>query len=145
MDTITRIPEESQRNSAPERTLCERSGKKTRITGPLQPGGECALIKRPNRWTAEEKARWLAELVDAIDDAQRLVWRISASGGDRARASALYGQLEAAREEVDRLRRGTARAARLEIDPKWSDLLNLAVCELVGQTPTGMSPPPEKG
>ena len=111
----------------------------------LQPGGQCALIKRPIRWTAEEKARWLAELANAIDDAQQLVWRISASGGDRARASALYGQLETAREEVDRLRRGAARAVRLEVDPRWSDLLDLAVCELVGHTPAGMSPPPEKG
>ncbi len=145
MSRLTRVPEESQMKSAPEWRQCERSSKKARITGPLQPGGQCALIKRPNRWTAEEKARWLAELADAIDDAQQLVWQISASGGDRARASALYGQLEAAREEIDRLRRGTARAARLEVDPKWRDLLDFAVCELVGHTPTGMSPPPEKG
>ena len=103
------------------------------------------MTRRPNRWSAEERVRWLAELADAIDDAQQLVWRISASGGDRDRASTLYGQLEAAREEVDRLQRGSARAARLDVDPKWSDLLDLAVCELVGQTPTGMSPPPEKG
>ena len=145
MDIITRIPEESQTNSAPERTESERSGNIPSIRSRRQPGGQCALIKRPNRWTAEEKARWLAELADAIDDAQQIVWRISASGGNRARASTLYGQLEAAREEVERLRRGAARAVRLEGDAKWSDLLDLAVCELVGQTPTGMSPPPEKG
>ena len=145
MDIITRIPEESQTNSAPERTESERSGNIPSIRRRRQPGGECALIKRPNRWTAEEKACWLAELADAIDDAQQLVWRISASGGNRARASTLYGQLEAAREEVERLRRGAARAVRLEGDAKWSDLLDLAVCELVVQTPTGMSPPPEKG
>ena len=145
MDTITRIPEESQTNSAPERTQCERSGNEAGITGSAAAGGECALIRRRNKWTAEERAHWLAELADAINDAQQLVWRISVAGGDQARANALYGQLEATREEVDRLRLGTARAARLEIDPKWSDLLELAVCELAGHTPIGISPPPEKG
>ena len=86
--------------------------------------------------------RWLAELALAIDDAQRLVWQISAAGGNQARASALYGQLETAREEVECLQRGLVRKARLQLGPDWSELLEL---ELDRHTPLGMSPPPEKG
>ena len=102
------------------------------------------MARVKNQWSAADKARWLGELARAIDEAQQLVWQLAAQRGDSPRASAIYGQLEAAREEVERLQRNSDRSARLNLHPEWSELLGLAGRE-PGQTPAGISPPPEKG
>ncbi len=63
-----------------------------------------------SQWAGEsrsaERARWLAELADAIDQAQRLLWALAGSDQASAETRALYGQLEAVRGEIDSLRRG---------------------------------------
>lgn len=81
-------------------------------------------LRRPKiQWTAEEKARWLGELARAIDEAQQIVWRLSLLRGDNPRASEIYGQLEAARDEVERLQRGVSRQARRDLQRDWSEIL----------------------
>lgn len=67
--------------------------------------------------------RWLGELARAIDEAQQLVWRLAVMRGDNPRASAIYGQLEAARDEIERLQRTANRQARLEVQPEWTELM----------------------
>ncbi len=70
-----------------------------------------------------ERARWLAELAKAIDEAQKLAWRLGVKEGDSTEAKELYERLEAARIEVDALRRGGFHAARSQKFPEWLDLL----------------------
>ena len=67
--------------------------------------------------------RWLGELARAIDEAQQLVWRLAVLRGDNPRTSAIYGQLEAARDEVERLQRTADRQARLEVHQDWTELM----------------------
>ena len=67
--------------------------------------------------------RWLAELARAIDEAQQIVWRLAVQRGDNPRTREIYGQLEAARDEVERLQRGAGRQAQLELHRDWSNLM----------------------
>ena len=46
---------------------------------------------------AAERARWLAELAKAIDDAQQLAWRVGVTEAQSSEALELYVQLESAR------------------------------------------------
>jgi hypothetical protein len=78
-----------------------------------------------------ERVRWLAELAEAIDQAQKVAWRIGVAEGDNAEAKELYGRLEAARVEVDALRRGSFRPAPHRTDPDWLKQL-LWDCHAVG-------------
>lgn len=62
---------------------------------------------------AEDRARWLAELAQAIDEAQKVAWRVGVTEGRSSEALELYVQLEAARLELEALRGApSAHAAR---------------------------------
>ena len=65
---------------------------------------------------AAVRARWMAELATAIEGAQRVAWQLGSAKGGSAEARELYGQLEAARIELEQLR-GATRRLREEIDP----------------------------
>jgi len=69
-----------------------------------------------------ERSRWLSELALALDEAQKVAWRLGVSEGDSAEAKELYGRIEAARAEVDRLRLSGFRRIREESDPDWTDI-----------------------
>ena len=86
------------------------------------PGG-VALRKSNIQWTAQEKMRWLGELARAIDEAQQIVWRVAIIRGDSPRTSEIYGRLEAARDEVERLQRSASRHAKIELHQDWSELI----------------------
>jgi hypothetical protein len=80
-------------------------------------------VKRvPTIVSATERARWLAELAAAVDEAQLLLWRLGVLEGDNADARELYGRLDATRNEIDCLR-GVQELAREAIDPNWMKLL----------------------
>ena len=67
------------------------------------------------RMVAGDRARWLAELAKAIDDAQQLAWRVGVIEGRSSQALELYVQLETARLEVESLR----GAARTQAERLW--------------------------
>ena len=73
-----------------------------------------------SQWAGEsrsaERARWLAELADAIDQAQRLLWTLAGSDQTSAETRALYGQLEAVRSEIECLRRGASAQDDEQLD-----------------------------
>ena len=73
----------------------------------------------PNDFAAMHRARWLAELADSIDQAQRLAWRLGVAEGNNAEAKDLYGRLEAARVEVESLRRGAWTREPAVLPPEW--------------------------
>jgi hypothetical protein len=81
------------------------------------------LYHASNEATATQRAQWLAELAIAVEQAQRIAWRLGVSEGDDAEAKSLYARLEAARSEIDSLRRGPWVGDRGELEPFWMQLL----------------------
>lgn len=94
---------------------------------------------------AESRVRWLAELADAIENAQRLAWQLGTATRPSAEARQLYGRLEAARIEVESMRGIGVQAAAAE--PAWLDALGWSgsLLDRKNHTPSGNSPPPENG
>ena len=58
----------------------------------------------PIEVSAAERARWLAELADALEQAERLVWSLDDLARTNPEMIELYGSLDAARAEVQALR-----------------------------------------
>lgn len=74
----------------------------------------------PTDYTAADRARWLAEVAEALEQAQRLAWQLGSGQKDNAQALDLYFCIEAARLEVQSLRVSRIGQARAEHDPDWS-------------------------
>jgi hypothetical protein len=71
--------------------------------------------------TAAQRARWLAELSDALHDAQQLIWRFT---DDRnLEALDLLKRIEAARAQMQSLQLGRARRAADDFYPEWTNSL----------------------
>jgi hypothetical protein len=66
-----------------------------------------------------ERARWLAELGQAIAQAQKLAWRLGVVEGDVEEARELYARLEAVRAELESLRTTGWVGVRQEVDSSW--------------------------
>ena len=77
----------------------------------------------PNDYAAAQRARWLAELAESIDQAQRVAWRLGVVEGNNAQAKELYGRLEAVRVELESLRRGAWTREPVELPPQWMKCL----------------------
>ena len=77
------------------------------------------MIEMPNADSATQRARWLAELADALDDARCLVKQLA---GDETRLEAieLSARIEAARFEVQTLRLKKSPSGGQGFDPEWS-------------------------
>lgn len=83
------------------------------------------MHRAPDQAVALERARWLAELAQAIAQAQRLAWTLGVIEGDSEEARELYGRLEQVRAEVESLRFGEWTETRQEVDAEWlKDLLD---------------------
>lgn len=71
------------------------------------------------------RAEWLAQLAEAIEGAQRLAWQLGTQDVTSIEARELYGRLEAARLELDSLRRFHIGGA-CAIEPDWLQKLGFA-------------------
>lgn len=69
-----------------------------------------------------QRARWLAELAQAVEEAQSLVWRLGLEGTS-AQTMELYGRLEIVRGEIAALRLRSERIALRDFEPDWLDFL----------------------
>jgi hypothetical protein len=76
------------------------------------------MVQVPGEGPAEQRARWLAELSEALDDARRVVKQLGAAEG-QLEAVELYTRIEAIRLEIEAIRLGRRYAFREEFDPKW--------------------------
>jgi len=76
----------------------------------------------PAEINAQARACWLAELADALDEAQQLAWRLGELDDGPGEAMALYGRLEAAREETEALRIARSGGNRAGVGPYWTYL-----------------------
>lgn len=80
------------------------------------------MYRPANAAEAANRARWLAELAVAIDEAQRVAWELGVVQPQSTEAKELYGQLECLRSEVESLRRDGWATRREEIEPPWINL-----------------------
>ena len=71
------------------------------------------------------RARWMAELAEAIEGAQRVAWQLGTATHGSFEARELYARLEAARLELEALRHG-ARRLREEIEPWLAEQIGAA-------------------
>jgi hypothetical protein len=69
--------------------------------------------------SAAKRARWLAELTEALDHARRLVKQLGAAEG-RIEAVELYARIEAVRLEVQTMRLRRSGGNAREFAPEWS-------------------------
>ena len=79
------------------------------------------MVSVPTEVPAVERARWLAELSDALNAAHELVINLNCHGDRRAEARELCFRIEAARFEVRTLRLSRSSQPRDELSPKWTD------------------------
>lgn len=77
---------------------------------------ECRPLHGNVDRAAAVRARWMAELAAAIEGAQRVAWQLGSGHHASSEARELYGELEAARVELEVLR-GVPRPSPAEIDP----------------------------
>ena len=118
MHEITRNLDKSQTISAPDRSLPNANSTSGRTTEGRH--GQGVRVDRvSSEESASERARWLAELADALEGARHLVKELGADGG-RLEAVELYARIEAARIEVHMMRLKRVYRSQ-EFDPKWSE------------------------
>ncbi len=75
------------------------------------------MIRVPTDTSAAERARWLAELAQVLEQAQQLVTQLAVTEGWKSEALDVWARLEATRAEVQSLRR--SRRATGDFDPDW--------------------------
>lgn len=101
------------------------------------------MMRSPPK-SAVVRARWLAELAAALDEAHRLTLRLTEQGAETSEAILLRTQITAVRTAVEKLRRGQ-RSRPNKLDPIWTHIgsfmertrLNLTVTP-PGQLPRGV-------
>jgi hypothetical protein len=81
------------------------------------------VVRVPTDVTAAQRARWLAELTDALDEAQTLVWRLGVSEMRQIEAFDLLARLEAARAEARSLQLSRLREIASPSGPEWTNPL----------------------
>lgn len=69
--------------------------------------------------TAAERARWLAELSQALDEAQAALWSIAGREVNDSEIWDVAARVESARAEVRSLRLGVEDRGRREDHPEW--------------------------
>ena len=74
----------------------------------------------PNEGPAALRARWLAELAEALEAARSLVSDLEA-GDDRIDSADLCARIEAVRTEVLAMRLKRSAGAGQEFGPEWSE------------------------
>ena len=77
---------------------------------------------RSSEPVASARARWLAELAEALEDAHRVAIQLGHDYPELDEAVALCARILAVRAELDTLRRAGIADVRREINPDWSNL-----------------------
>ena len=80
------------------------------------------MFSVPTEVPAADRARWLADVADALDQAHRLLFELDLESDVTADALDLYVRIEAARLEVQSLRLSRSITQRTGADPNWTNL-----------------------
>jgi hypothetical protein len=79
------------------------------------------MVQVSGEGPAAQRAQWLAELAEALDEARRLMKRLGAAEG-QLESIELYARIEAVRLEIEAIRLGRRYMARDAFDPEWIGL-----------------------
>lgn len=77
------------------------------------------MRRGPDDASASDRARWLAQVAEGLEEAQRLLWRLDHAEQLSPPMLELYGRIETVRAEVESLRLANERARRRANDPEW--------------------------
>lgn len=77
------------------------------------------MFSVPTEMPAADRARWLAEVSEALEEARLVLTSLPVNDENYDLASDLHVRIEAARFEVRSLRLSRSVQARDENDPKW--------------------------
>jgi hypothetical protein len=75
----------------------------------------------PTEVPVAERARWLAEVSDALDQAHQLLSKFDVHDDRRPETLDLYVRIEAARLEVQSLRLSRSLRPRADSAPQWTE------------------------
>lgn len=81
------------------------------------------MFSVPTEAPAAGRARWLADLAEALDEAHRILFELRLPEERAAEGLDLYARIEAARLEVQSLRLSRSIASRTEPGPEWSNFI----------------------
>ena len=98
--------------------------------------------------SAAARAQWLADLIVVLDAAKQAVDSLPAPhdwGPERFERIELLARIEAARADARAMQLGRWPHRGGQSRPKWSEFSRHLSPERGNQTPSGRSPPPEKG
>lgn len=78
------------------------------------------MIRMPNEGSAAARARWLAEVAAALDDARQVIKQLGAltSGIEFVE---LYDQIDSLAVDIEMTRRMRSSPAGRHFDPEWSN------------------------
>jgi hypothetical protein len=110
--------EKSQTISAPERS--GRNAKLTSCDTLQRITAGVRVVRSASEESAAQRARWLAELACALDEARRLIKRLGAAEG-RIDAVELYARIEAVRLEVQAIRLRRSMGGGADSHPEWTE------------------------
>ena len=79
------------------------------------------MVRVPKDVSVAERARWLAELADALEDAHQVATEIGLAHLQHPDAVELRGRLAAARAQVQALRLSRPDDRSGQVDPKWGN------------------------
>jgi len=79
-------------------------------------------LYRSSEPVASARARWLAELAEALEEAHRVSVQLGHDHPELGEAVALRARILAVRAELDTLRRAGIAEVRREIHPDWTNL-----------------------
>jgi hypothetical protein len=85
----------------------------------LMTAGGSQVVRVPNEDSAAKRARWLAELSAALDEARTLTKQLGASQG-KDEAVELCARIEAVAFEVEALRLSRHSGGGQQFDPEWT-------------------------
>lgn len=78
------------------------------------------MVQVRNDYPAAQRARWLAELAEALDEAGTLLNKVAPSEGNRE-AAELRQRIETVRLEVEAMRVGRSMLVRQDLRPEWTE------------------------
>ena len=88
---------------------------------------------RTSEHEANARARWLAELAEALEEAHRLAVELADERPESDDLAVARVRIKAVRAELEALRRAGMGEVRREIDPQWTNLATWRG-NLVGQS-----------
>jgi len=78
------------------------------------------VVRLPTDVTVAQRARWLAELSEALDEARSVIWRLAMEEVCNIDALDLSARVEAAKAEVQSMRLSRMDRSSIQNDPNWS-------------------------